>query len=178
MPQAFLSVLSEHLAKKLSEIGQVSITKLAQKWRDAIANILEAKLMTYRGFEPLCSLVKQVCPASNLIWVRSAYAEKAGLTGQGGRTRLIQVKSTLVNWQSVSDAGRDHKKKELCGRAVGLRYSWDAKSKQFIPRPGIKKLILVVDGTWTQENLNALARSGWDEIFYPDEMDKLAKTIV
>ena len=78
----------------------------------------------------------------------------------------------------TSDAGRDHKKKELCGRAVGLRYSWDAKTKTFIKRPGVDKLFLVVDGTWRQSDLDALIRAGWDEIFYPDEMDKLAAAIV
>ena len=40
------------------------------------------------------------------------------------------------------------------------------------------KLILVVDGTWQQSDLDALVRAGWDEIFYPDEMEKLATAIV
>jgi hypothetical protein len=84
--------------------------------------------------------------------------------------------NTLINWQTCSDAGRDHKKKELCGRAIGLRYHWDGKA--FIRRPGIQKMILVLDGTWRQSDLNALLRSGWDEIFYPDEMEQLAKAIV
>jgi len=69
-------------------------------------------------------------------------------------------------------------KKELCGRAVALRYSWDLKSKKFTPRRGVRKLTLVVDGTWRQSDLDALVRAGWDEIFYPDEMEKLAKAII
>jgi hypothetical protein len=50
--------------------------------------------------------------------------------------------------------------------------------KAFIRRPGIQKMILVLDGTWKQADLNALLRAGWDEIYYPDEMDQLAKAIV
>jgi hypothetical protein len=84
----------------------------------------------------------------------------------------------LINWQSAHHSHTNDKKKELCGRAVALRYSWDSKTNTFIPRPGIKKLILVLDGTWKQGDLDALVRAGWDEIFYPDEMDKLAKAIV
>ena len=45
-------------------------------------------------------------------------------------------------------------------------------------RPGIEKLILVLDGTWRQNDLDSLLRAGWDEIFYPDEMDELAKAVV
>ena len=56
--------------------------------------------------------------------------------------------------------------------------SVDTKTKTFIKRPGVDKLILVVDGTWRQSDLDALIRAGWDEIFYPDEMDKLAKAII
>ena len=77
-----------------------------------------------------------------------------------------------IVWQSCTDSGRDHKKKELCGRAPGLRYHWNGKG--FVARPGIKKLVLLLDGTWRDEDLKALLRAGWDEIFYPDEMDRLA----
>ena len=63
-------------------------------------------------------------------------------------------------------------------REVALPYSWDATHKRFTPRPSVQKLILVVDGTWSREDLLALARAGWDKIFYPDEMDKLAEAIV
>jgi hypothetical protein len=95
-----------------------------------------------------------------------------------GRMQVGCSQSTVINWQSATDDGKDHKVKELCGRAAALRYTWDAKAKTFVPRKGVKKLYLVIDGTWTQEDLDILARAGWDEIFYPDEMDKLAKAIV
>jgi hypothetical protein len=139
---------------------------------------LEQRLIPYKGFEPLAVLLKAALPHAQRVAIRSCFAEAAGLGGEAGKTTLLQSKGTLINWQSVSDAGRDHKKKELCGRAVALRYHWNASRKQFEPRPGVKKLILVLDGTWRQADLDALVRAGWDEIYYPDEMSKLAKTII
>jgi hypothetical protein len=141
-------------------------------------NLIEAKLCTYRSFEPLRILIEGSVPGARLDQARSCFGEKAELPGQATKTTVLRKGQTLINWQSASDAGRDHKKKELCGRAVALRYSWDSKHKRFIPRPGVQKLVLVVDGTWRREDLLALARAGWDEIFYPDEMDKLAAAIV
>jgi hypothetical protein len=34
-----------------------------------------------------------------------------------------------------------------------------------------------VDGTWKQSDLEALSRAGWDEIFYPDEIEKVVAAI-
>jgi hypothetical protein len=123
-------------------------------------------------------LIESKVSGCKLEKIRSCFGEKAELPGQATKTTVLRKGKTLINWQSVSDAGRDHKKKELCGRAVALRYSWDATNKKFIKRPLVEKLLLVVDGTWRREDLLALARAGWDEIFYPDEMDKLVKAIV
>jgi len=83
---------------------------------------------------------------------------------------------TLINWQSAHDSHTNDKKKELCGRAAGLRYHWNGKS--FVRRPGVEKLLLLLDGTWCDEDLKALLQSGWDDVFYPDEIDKLIKAIV
>lgn len=38
--------------------------------------------------------------------------------------------------------------------------------------------ILLLDGTWNQKDIETLTYAGWDEIFYPDEMDKLKAAIV
>jgi len=42
----------------------------------------------------------------------------------------------------------------------------------------VEKLLLLLDGTWCDEDLKALLQSGWDDVFYPDEIDKLIKAIV
>lgn len=36
----------------------------------------------------------------------------------------------------------------------------------------------IADGTWTQKDLNALVAAGWDEIYYPDEIDKLKASVL
>lgn len=87
------------------------------------------------------------------------------------------VGHTLIKWQTAFANPRD-KRKELCGRAIGLRYSWDEEKQRFTPRKNIRKMILLLDGTWEQCDIDALIRSGWDEIFYPDEIDKLRSAIV
>ena len=165
-----------------SEFSAVSEKKLAglesdltETWR---SSTFEARLLTHRSFDSLLLLIRQECPAMVVIREKACFAQAAQLGGLSGDIQVARINNTLINWQSASDAGRDHKKKELCGRAVGLRYSWDTKTKTFIKRPGLDKLILVVDGTWRQSDLDALVQSGWDEIFYPDEMDKLAAAIV
>jgi hypothetical protein len=167
------------LCARLKVLDAASLVRIAKGLPMALSrNIIEAKLCTYRGFEPLLWLIKEVIPTARVVPFRSCFAESAGMTGQASQTHVMFAKKTVINWQSASNAGRDHKKKELCGRAVALRYSWDSKLKKFIPRQRVEKLILVVDGTWRREDLLALARAGWDEIFYPDEMDRLAAAIV
>jgi hypothetical protein len=59
-----------------------------------------------------------------------------------------------------------------------MRYRWDNNKKAFGHRLGVSRLFLVLDGSWTDGDLAALLRAGWDTIFYPDEMDKLVKAIV
>jgi hypothetical protein len=179
LPCSVLGSYAKLLSADLGEIGRCGVKELIQTLKESLfTNLIEVKLCTYRGFDPLGDLVSQIIPAVRVKRIQACFAEKALGGGQGGKTTLLQSKSTLINCQSCSDAGRDHKKKELCGRAAALRYSWDPVSEEFIPRPGIKKLILLLDGTWRQGDLDTLIRAGWDEIFYPDEIDELAKAIV
>ncbi|MDB6175508.1 MAG: hypothetical protein JWL59_4819 [Chthoniobacteraceae bacterium] len=167
------------LSKRLATIGKSQCEKLIVAIKTQIADhLIEAKLCTYKGFEPLAALIESQLKSFQRQSYRSCFGEWAQLGGQATKTTVIRIQHTVINWQSCSDAGRDHKKKELCGRAAALRYSWDAVKKCFVPRPGVKKLALVVDGTWRQGDLDALARAGWDEIFYPNQMEELEKAII
>jgi hypothetical protein len=157
--------------------------------RDAIRQTtLEAKLLTYRNFQPIQYLLEGALSkagiSSKIVKAMRAgfaeYAEQLGfsLGTLSSGTTVMRAKNTLINWQSAHDSHTNDKKKELCGRAAALRYTWDRKLKSFIPRPGVKKLILVVDGTWKQADLDALVYAGWDELYYPDEVDRLVASIV
>jgi hypothetical protein len=178
-PVAAVQYVAMVLADELRAIAKNAIRSSEEKIKQFyIGKEYNAVLLSHRGFDPLFAILKKYIPSASEVSIRSCFGEFGGLTGQSVKTDLVKIERTLIKCQSVTDQGRDHKKKELCGRAVALRYSWDAKHKKFTPRSGVEKLILVVDGTWRREDLLALARAGWDEIFYPDEMDKLAAAIV
>jgi hypothetical protein len=178
---ALLAAVSYGLAVQLATIARERFVgiheKLIETWR---SSTVEARLLTHLEFDPLKVLIVQALNTKYTIeYVKGCFAEASGnLTSTlTGRTRLIRTRSCLINWQSAHDSHTNDKRKELCGRAVALRYSWEARSRGFIRRPGVKKLILVLDGTWRQVDLDTLVRAGWDEVFYPDEMDKLVQAI-
>jgi hypothetical protein len=157
----------------------LEVKRLAQEFVGGFAhNLLDNKIGTYRMFEPLLDLLKTRIEGVNKVQIRSCFAEKAGLGGRVGCTTIAQVKDCIINWQTATDSGKDHKRKELCGRAVGLRYTWDQKTESFKKRPGVNRLILLLDGTWSQKDLDTLVRAGWDEIYYPDEIDKIKTSVL
>ena len=172
-------VLSSRLARLPKDKIVAAMPVLLETW---VSSAFKARLLAHRGFDPVGVLVKRALAGlgAKEVYLSGCFGQAAGglKTVLAGTTKVTIVKGTLVNWQSVSSAGRDHKKKELCARAVALRYEWDSQTRRFISRKGVKKLILVVDGTWRQEELQTLASAGWDEIYYPDEMDRLIKAIV
>jgi hypothetical protein len=180
--RALLAVVAFTLSKRLAEIPKARLlaatNALAETW---ISSAFEARLLTHRSFDPVGWLVEDALRgcAHEEQYIAACFAEAAPTLSStlSGTTKVIRAKHTLVNWQSASDEGREHKKKELCGRAVALRYSWDAENGKFVPRAGIERLILVVDGTWRQDDLDALALSGWDHIFYPHEADQLRAAV-
>ena len=61
---------------------------------------------------------------------------------------------------------------------MALRYSWGPRIQEFVPRPGVGKLILLVDGTWREGELDALARAGWGVITHPNEIAWLVEAVV
>jgi len=170
-----LARVSDVLARRLSKCSPPNPASDSVRVRDAMAQtVLEAKLLTYRNFQPHQQLLAAelnkagktgtIVKAMRACFAEAAEARGAKLDPRSSGTTVMRVKNTLINWQSCSDEGRDHKKKELCGRAPALRYVWDKKANSFVPRPGVQKLVLIVDGTWRQADLNALVRAVWDEV--------------
>jgi hypothetical protein len=179
-----LARVADALARRLASCRKpVPAADTASLVDATIQSILEAKMLTYRDFRPFeVLLVRELTKRSlsgSVEVVRACFAEAANDAGElAAATTVLRVKNTLINWQSAHGSHTNDKRKELCGRAPALRYSWDAKKGRYVARPSTDKLLLIVDGTWRQDDLDALARAGWDEIFYPDEMDKLVKAIV
>ncbi len=135
---------------------------------------LEAKLACHRSLDPVGFQIRASIVGSTRR-IPTCFAERIG-SNRSGRTECYIASKTLIKWQSCSDAGREHKKKELCGRGIGLRYHWTGSS--FIRRPNVEKMFLVLDGSWQQDDINSLLHAAWDDVYYPDEIDKMIKAIV
>jgi hypothetical protein len=183
-----LARVSDALARLLIKCEKpLPKTSLVLMRNSIIQTNLEAKLLTYRNFKPFEVLVGRAAKKAGKrlkspSLLRSCFGELAAdgirLDPRSSGTSIVIAGKTLINWQSATDAGRGHKKKELCGRAVALRYVWDEKTRKFASRPGIEKLVLLLDGTWDDKDLASLVSAGWDEVFYPDQIDELARAIV
>lgn len=167
------------LAEQLSTIDKNSILKtqkdISEKY---ITKEYEDTYLSHRGFSPLQQLlIEEGITADNSVRIRTCFGEKAGLTGQSGTCSVSRSKKTIIKCISAFANPMD-KRKELCAQAVGLRYSWNNERRVFEKRPDVDKLILLLDGTWSQKDLSLLISAGWDEIYYPDEIDKLKAAIV
>jgi len=172
--------VSKALAKRLKDIGLPRAKGLLLKLRSELkSNLLEQKVLSYWLFEPLPILVESALAEASISFSRTRqYAHLISdlvHDGKTGYTHVIIAKATVVYWKSAYDLGKHHKTKELAGRISALRYR---KNPNWSAAPGAKKFILVLDGTFNSEQVRCLITAGWDEIFYPDEMDKLAAAIV
>ena len=153
-----------------------------------IRDSLETKLLSHPSFQPLKRLITMTLEShgiqfDDISYWPTPFQALAVLDGKrpnirAGATNVLHAGRTLIRWISVSDQGRAHKCKEFCGKAWGLRILVDMQTGAPIPREDVSKCLLVVDGTFSDDDLGALARAGWDEIFYPDEMAELAAAIV
>ena len=170
------------LADQLSKIKkEACISKRAEILEQYISKEYEVTLLSHAGFEPLVALlIEEGVIEKNQAKesIRTCFAEKAGVGGRSGKVSVFHIKNTLIAWKSAYAGHPADKKKELSGRAVGLRYTWNADEGMFVTRPGVKKLILLLDGTWQQQHLDAMIKAGWDEIYYPEEIDKLKAAII
>ena len=122
---------------------------------------LSNRLLTHRAFDPLRALLRDAYPDAVPARVRSCLADAAGLPRGAGALQLLRDGQRLIHCQSVSDAGRVHKRKELSARALALRYRWTGEGFEEIPG---QSLILRLDGSWRVDDLVALRRAGWDQV--------------
>lgn len=164
------------LAELINEIkqpGSLDISELTSRHAYGLWN----KLLTHQDFEPLAELIEAACGERvTRDYVGTVMADLAAKAVQNaGKMPAYAFKGGLICWQSVTDAGKDHKRKELCGRSRALRFQ--KTHSGFRTRDIAQKLFLVIDGTFNDDDLRVLQEAGWDRLFYPDEMDALAKAI-
>jgi hypothetical protein len=179
-------VLASGLASVRENADAQVFDRAIQYW---VEDVIETELLTYNNFLPLEALICRAVERRGLpialerycqACMRARAADRMGIkvATRTGSTTVYRVGMTIIKSQSAHDSHTNDKRKELCGRAVALRYQWESNKKKYAPRDDIARLLLVLDGTWSQEDLSSLKLAGWDEIFYPDDMDRLVKAIV
>lgn len=136
-------VLSEQLKGWTPQAIEKVSADVQQRYVD---KELVAVLFTHRGFDPLGLILSSSISLDSAqdLRIKSCFAERCGVTGNSAGTSVLLLNGSLVNWQSATEAGKDHKKKELCGRAVSLRYGWTGE--HFALREGVERMVLVLDG--------------------------------
>ena len=177
--QALATGLAKRFAQNVSHINIGELRTKVEQW--VIKENLEDRLIPYRNFEPLlwlleAELTKQSKPYSPKVAYTGWVNEYAGTGKNSATTPFVKVGSTLIHWKSAPLNPND-KTKELCARARSIRYQYSSSRKTFSRRSGVDQLALIVDGTWTDAHLTALAYSGWDIIVYPDEIPQLVSQL-
>lgn len=181
LPPKMLGDVARALALRIRDIPPNEVAEASARMAGEFhENLIEQKFCTYWLFQPLKELIITTLNAHGVRF--SVFERHPTFIGELMdtpkliTTPMILAKETLIHWKSAYDQGRNHKTKELSGRSPALRLSFS--EGEFRERRGVKKLVLLVDGTFTEKQLSTMQRAGWDEIFYPDEMDKLAAAIV
>jgi hypothetical protein len=180
VPKNLLADVANALANRVSKISQKEIVKISKEIADNyLENLFEQKFATYWLFEPVPLLLVDVLNQYEINPVRiqkftTLAGEIIGLPDRIGAP-VYKIGSTIIHWKSGYDKGKGHKTKELSGRAQALRFQY--RDDQFSRREGIERMILVIDGTFTQKQIDTLLEAGWDEIYYPDELEQLAQSL-
>lgn len=180
--KTLLCDVARALAVRIKSVGLAAVKAMEdQICVELFRNLLEQKVVAYWLFEPLPLLAQRALQAAGL---KAQYLKKhptfigeyLGQPLKIASPTVMVCGSTLICWRSAYDKGKHHKAKELAGRGQALRFEFSAG--HFRPRGSIHKMVLLVDGTFTQAQLDMMQGAGWDEIYYPDEMDKFVDAIV
>ncbi len=180
LPKVVLLQISEAFSGILKNVGLESLVN------NAFRNTLEEMIIqgqlyvmkVYRLFDPIGSLIRNALKSNNMLYtektIKSCLGEYA--EARAATTKYLTIDGgILILWQTCLGSHIYDKTKELSARFRSTKVMWDGK--KFALRPEAAKIFFVADGEWSEQNFNDLMRSGVDEIFYPDEMDKLIATL-
>jgi hypothetical protein len=143
-----------------------------------VNNILVNKIDCHVG-DPMDFLVEVFLNKHGIsVSRRPVYTFLNDLAGEysAGFLTGFVVGKTLIFCRSVTEGGRDHKVRELCGfiRATYL----SSKNRVLKKNPDIEKRFLVIDGDFRQSDLDILRESGFDRFFSAHEMEQLGHQLV
>jgi hypothetical protein len=172
-----LKGVSLALAHKLSQ--------LTKRWfnlnkdeigRFYLKGLFEDKIYKTASFDPALTLLENGLTLLQYAQDNRQSTFLTGFTGKGAATcDVIKVGDHIIMWQACFEGHPADKHKELIGR-VGMLRILHSISGKVIKAP-IKKVFLLLDGSWTQEQIQRMAGAGFDGIFYVDEVPALVTAL-
>lgn len=175
-----LQEIARVFSKKISSIGKAKLGSSSFKvaMKEMLIQRQRYVLSTYRNFDPLAWLIEEKLADAGVpvkrVTVPTFLKERAGVSS--ATSVFLKVGTdTLIYWQSVTEAGRIHKTKELSARFRATKLKWDGKS--ILQRKSANRIFLVVDGEWRKSDFEMFLKSGVDQVFYPDQLDDLVKVL-
>jgi hypothetical protein len=174
--EAFSTILMNLDLEKVIEAKDKAIQK-------SVRLLLRNKMLCH-GVDPifyaLCDhfprAVKKRIPSGLVEYGRHTGKDNA-LTPNDLSTEGIVIGKTFVKWQSAyGQENSKHKMSELRGRHAQLCFEFSHEGT-FVPRRSVEKTLLIIDGTWTAEEIRLLGESGWDKIVYADELQEIVNFI-
>jgi hypothetical protein len=179
----FINAIAISLAGALKKIplNKIDIIKIKAVHK-GVNLILRNKILCH-GVDPIYYSLKELIPASVDVRVPSAIvhfikntSKASGFNSNDLSTEGLIINSTFMKWQSAYGSHATDKTKELCGRLAHIALSH--KNNLFNVNNNIKKSILIIDGTFSEEEILFLLKSGWDRILYPDELNNIPKLVL
>lgn len=180
--------LAYTLAPRLQGIPESKLENLGPEVEEIFRwGYMETKFIQYRNFDPLRTVVEVALAESGIAyefidWFPTCFTEKLELSGvklnvRSGKTSLLIAGNCMIKWQTCHGGHTNDKKKELSGRGFASRFTWNVKRNKYTKRSNIKAAFLVLDGEWREKDAAVLLQAGWDQVFYPDEIDKLITAV-
>jgi hypothetical protein len=160
----------EMLGKRWVNLNQSEISRFVLKGQ------FEDKIYKTASFDPSCAVIASNIPPKGFVRDKRTGTFLTGYTGRGAATcDTIYVGDTLIMWQAAFAGHPADKHKELIGR-IGMLRVQHTEGSSIVPA-AFRRAVLVIDGTWQDDQIRRLAENGFDAIYYVDEIDQLVKDL-
>jgi len=181
LPREEISSLSKFLCRQIVEWkGEAPEFKAAcdRVMEYKLHNILINKIDCHVG-DPMDYLVevylnRHGVPAKRQP-IYTFLNELADIRSAGFLTGFV-IGKTMILCRSVSEGGRDHKVRELCGFIKATFMTGTGRILK--DNVSIERRFLVIDGDYRQSDLDSLRASGFDRFFSALELSNLTGAIV
>jgi len=177
--------LRADILKGVSHALSQKLSGLTKRWfnlnKDEIGRfymkgLFEDKIYKTAAFDPAFTLLQNGLDGHVYKQETRHATYLTGFTGKGAATcDVIKYRRNIIMWQACFEGHPADKHKELIGRIGMLRVLQSQSGKVF--KAPIKKAFLLLDGSWTAEQIQRMAAAGFDGIFYVDEVPALVASL-